>query len=79
MNVICPLLVSPRPAIQTASLRLLLSCLKLLEHCLEPESLWQSDSDEHDILEAVGGIRRVYTESYFQNMIVYQERKVFHK
>ncbi|XP_027230320.2 rotatin [Penaeus vannamei] len=59
MNVICPLLVSPRPAIQTASLRLLLSCLKLLEHCLEPESLWQSDSDEHDILEAVGGIRRV--------------------
>ncbi|XP_042859791.1 rotatin-like [Penaeus japonicus] len=58
MNVICPLLVSPRPAIQTASLRLLLSCLTLLGHCLEPEALWQSESDEHDILEAVGGIRR---------------------
>ncbi|XP_042205049.1 rotatin-like isoform X3 [Homarus americanus] len=59
MRVVCPLLVSPRPSIQAASLHLLTACLTLLLQCVQPKLLWEQENGDEVVLEIRGEIRKV--------------------
>nr|XP_045603670.1 rotatin-like [Procambarus clarkii] len=59
MRRVCSLLVSLRPSIQDASLRLLTSCLALLHQCVQPQHLWEQEDYDAATEEVVGEIRRV--------------------
>ncbi|XP_069941170.1 rotatin-like isoform X2 [Cherax quadricarinatus] len=59
MRRLCSLMVSPRPSIQDVSLRLLTSCLALLQQCVQPQFLWEQEDYDEVSEEITGEIRRI--------------------
>ncbi|KAK7067609.1 hypothetical protein SK128_024999 [Halocaridina rubra] len=77
-RVSCPLLVSNRPSLQTVSMRLMLSCISLLDKSVNSRTLWNhGDDGDEAIMEIVGSLRRLIRNICAMIIIKYETQKLY--
>ncbi|XP_068219569.1 rotatin-like [Palaemon carinicauda] len=76
LRVASPLLVAKRPSLQSISLRLLLSCVDLLQRCINPQILWNSQEEEI-VIEVITAVKMTIQRLAGILILNYQTRKQY--